>query len=76
MDAKDRPLPDFCLFRWIFFLLHNYEPMTKLQPKTQAIIVGRAQTCPCNESLHILWRKCKVLHHHLSYTDVDVCLSD
>jgi len=25
-----------------------------------------AQTCPYNESLHILWRKRKVFHHHLS----------
>jgi len=80
------------LFRSIFFLLCNYEPVTKLQSTTQkGLIWEHAQTFPYNESLHILWSKRKVLHHHLSWhrrwwncdrqltvgdSDVNVCLSD
>ena len=80
------------LFRSIFFLLHNYEPVTKLQSTTlKHLIWEHAQTFPYNGSLRILRRKRKVLHHHLSWhrrwwncdrqtsvgdSDVDVCSSD
>ena len=72
----------------LFFLSHNDEPVTKPQSTTQDVIGRRGRTCPRNESLHILWRKRKVLHHHLSWhhrwwncdwlrlvgdSDVDVC---
>jgi len=42
--------------------------VTKPQSTTQdSIGGGLAQTFPWNESLHILWRKRKVLRHHLSW---------
>jgi len=65
--------------------------VTKPQSTTQDAIGRRGWTCPRNESLPILWRKRKVLHHPLSWhhrwwncdrlrlvgdSDVDVCLSD
>ena len=61
------------------------------QSTRQDVIGRRGRTCPRNEWLRILWRKRKVLHHHLSWhhswwncdrlrlvgdSDVDVCLSD
>jgi len=54
MDAKDRPLCDITV-QINFFLLHNYEPVTKLQSTTQkGLISEHAQTCSYNESLRIL----------------------
>jgi len=42
----------------------------------QRRIGWRAHIYPCIESQRILWRKLKILRHHLSYSDVVVCASD
>jgi len=80
-----------CAIIWLLVLQLLLLFYSLPQSTTQDVIGRRGRTCPRNESLHILWRKRKVLHHHLSWhhrwwncdrlrlvedSEVDVCLSD
>jgi len=57
-----------CSYWPSFKMLHHFRheiPMMKPQSTTQDLIEGHARLTLCNGSLHILWRKRKVLHHPL-----------
>jgi len=49
-----------------FFSVAKLPTVAKLQSTTQDLIGRHAQTFPCNESLHMLWCKRKVLHRPMS----------